>query len=91
MNGTSFTNYGTSTGVSGPMPLVVTSINGIWYNSFNESQKFIGITYFTNTIMPGFYLFDLIILLIIIADISFEIKAYKEWKKEKAKPATPKP
>ncbi len=91
MNGTSFTNYGTNIGASGPTPLVVTSINGIWYNSFNESQKFIGITFLTNTIMPGFYMFDLIILLIIIADIGLEIKAYKTWKKEKAKSAASKP
>jgi hypothetical protein len=69
----------------------VTSINGIWYNSFNESQKFIGITFLTNTIMPGFYMFDLIILLIIIADIGFEIKAYKEWKKERPKSVATKP
>jgi hypothetical protein len=87
MNGTSFTNYGTSTGASGPTPLVVTSINGVWFNSVNESQKFLGVTFLTNEIMPGFYLFDLIILLIIIADISLEVKSYKEWKREKAQSA----
>ena len=87
MNGTSFTNYGTSTGASGPTPLVVTSINGVWFNSVNESQKFLGITFLTNQILPGFYLFDLIILLIIIADISLEVKSYKEWKREKAQSA----
>ena len=83
MNGTSFTNYGTSIGVSGPTPLVVTSINGVWYNSLNESEKFIGITFLTNEIMPGFYLFDLIILLIILADIAFEVKSYRKWKRER--------
>lgn len=87
MNGTSFTNYGTSTGASGPTPLVVTSINGVWFNSVNESQKFLDVTFLTNEIMPGFYLFDLIILLIIIADISLEVKSYKEWKREKAQSA----
>ena len=41
--------------------------------------------------MPGFYLFDLIIILVIIADIGNELKTYKEWKRERAKAAETKP
>ncbi|MHB1492971.1 MAG: hypothetical protein ACYCVP_04640 [Thermoplasmataceae archaeon] len=83
MNGTTFSKYGASAQVSGPTPFVTTGINEVWYNSAKMLGSTIGNNIFTDKIFNGFYFFDLILLLIILADIALEIRAYKRWKKWK--------
>lgn len=84
MNGTTFSKYGDSAQVTGQMPFFTSGINEVWYNSASQAVARSGYNFIIYQIFPGFYFFDLILILIILGDIALEIRAYKRWKKWKA-------
>lgn len=59
-------------------PDFATSANGAEYSAITAIAHYAsGLSIFTYSLLPGFYIFDLIILLIIVADVWIEWRSYK--------------
>ncbi len=66
-------------------PLFLYAYNQVEYQSLSSLTSFFNFPYLTYPLLPGFYLFDLILVLIVLLDVYIEIRAYKRFKERKKK------
>lgn len=62
----------------------VASVNTIWLFEFSQVSSFIGSNIIIEEIFPGFYMFDLIPLFLILIDVFIEFRAFKRWRNNRA-------
>ncbi len=79
MNNKTFTVTGSPQVVGIGNPPLITSINNMEKNSAMVISSVIHNNILTEQIFPGFYVFDLIPLLIVLVDIRIEYKSFRNW------------
>ena len=79
MNNRTFTVTGSPQVVAIANPPLITSINNMEKNSAAVISTVIHNSILTEQIFPGFYVFDLIPLLIVLVDIRIEYKSFRKW------------
>ncbi|MGP6239437.1 hypothetical protein ACNF40_03350 [Cuniculiplasma sp. SKW4] len=80
MNNTNYNYTAQSFSVNNNDKSFVSSVNTIWLSEFSMASKFTGSNILIEEIFPGFYMFDLIPLILILIDVFVEIRAFKRWR-----------
>ena len=82
-SGTRFNVTGSPGSISISPPNVISAIVAVEAGAFSFLGNSSPFSVFFHQIMPGFYLFELIALLVLLLDVYIEIRAYKRWKAER--------
>lgn len=80
MNGSSFNILGNTLTAYAQPPSVLHAVNQLEYVSFSTISSFIHVPMLVQPIYGGIYVFDLILLLIMILDLLIEMRAYRKWR-----------
>ncbi|MHB8371884.1 MAG: autotransporter outer membrane beta-barrel domain-containing protein [Thermoplasmataceae archaeon] len=83
MNGKSYNVSGNTTSFSKSPPFVGSSVNMIYYKWLNVIAIILKMPIITKELLPGFYVFDILPLFLVLIDIPIEMKAYKRWKAQR--------
>lgn len=79
MNNNTFSVLGNTLVANAQVPSVFQAFNQVEYVSFSTISNLLHFNYFVQQIYPGLYVFDLIILLIVVLDVYIEVRAFKRW------------
>lgn len=80
MNGTNYNFNAQPIEIKNKVGSFTGALNQVWYSEFSFFGNQTGFKEIYTEISPGFYVFDLIPLLLILLDIFIEYRAYKRWK-----------
>lgn len=83
MNGTNYQYQGTPIEITDNENSFVKSVNNIWLSEFSFAARYTGTGFIIKQVYPGFYVFDLIPLLLVLLDIFIEYRAFRRWHKSK--------
>ncbi len=80
MNGTFYNYMAQPITIKNHTGSFTSALNQVWYSEFSFLGNQTGFKEIYKEISPGFYVFDLIPLFLILLDIFIEYRAYKKWK-----------
>lgn len=89
MGNSSFSVLGNTLTANPQNPSVFQAFNQVQYASFSSISSFLHFNYFVKEIVPGLYVFDLIIFLIVVLDVYIEYRAFRRWRKKSSNQTEP--
>lgn len=80
LNNSTFSVIGNTLTANAQSPSIFHAVNQLELVSFTSLSSLIKFPYLVQSIYPGIYVFDLIVLLVVVLDVYLEIRAFRKWK-----------
>ncbi len=78
-NNSTFSVVGNTLTANAQNPSIFHAVNQLEYVSFSALSNMVKFPYLVQTVFPGVYVFDLIILLVVVLDVYLEVRAFRKW------------